>query len=86
MTTTHPDFKPGDWVIYRPSHGGEAEDGEVIRVTDDLVMVLYCGDRTPKATRPEDLVHGLDDDYRPCRQCFTRGGHKMDCTERTATP
>ena len=57
MTTTHPDFKPGDWVIYYPGYG-EREDGEVIRVTDGLVMVLYSGDRTPKATRPEDLEHG----------------------------
>lgn len=73
----------GAGVVYHSGHG-RPEDGEIVRVSDLYVFVLFVGDRTPKATRPEDLVHGLDDDYRPCRQCFTRGGHKMDCTERTA--
>lgn len=43
-------------VVYRPHHGAPAEDGTIVRVTDFHVFVLYVGDRTPKATRPEDLT------------------------------
>lgn len=56
--TTDAEFKPGDWVVYRPHPNAPAEDGEVIEVRGDLVMVLYGGDRTAKATRPADLTHG----------------------------
>ena len=52
------DCAPGMWVIYQPHRPAPPEDGEVVEVRGDLVMVLYRGDRTAKATRPEDLQPG----------------------------
>lgn len=47
----------GAGVVYRPNGGNypTSEDGTIVSVNDRFVMVLYVGDRTPKATRPEDL-------------------------------
>lgn len=42
-------------VVYSP-HPGLHEDGEIVRVGDQYVFVLYRGDRTPKATLPEHLT------------------------------
>jgi hypothetical protein len=54
-------FAVGDWVIYRPYPGAPAEDGEILRFSDDpsLAFVLYAGDRSAKATRLADLTHGV---------------------------
>jgi hypothetical protein len=52
--TTEP-FSVGDAVVYRPRHGGRAEDGVVVGKNDHFVFVLYHGDGTAKATSPEDL-------------------------------
>lgn len=50
----------GDWVVYIPYPGAQAEDGEVTEVRGNgIVMVLYRGDRTAKATREADLHRGL---------------------------
>lgn len=48
----------GAGVVYRPNGGNypTAEDGTIVSVNDRYVMVLYVGDRTPKATRAEDLT------------------------------
>lgn len=54
----YPGYRPGDAVVYQPQ-GGRPEDGEVVRVTDDYVFVLYRGDTTPKATHPADLTRAL---------------------------
>ena len=45
----------GAGVVYRPYPGAPAEDGTIVSVNDTYVMVLYVGDRTPKATRAADL-------------------------------
>lgn len=46
----------GQKVRYMP-FGGRPEDGVVTDVRDGmLVMVLYGGDRTSKATYPHDLI------------------------------
>jgi hypothetical protein len=55
VTLEEADAAIGAGVVYRPDHG-DAEDGTIVRVTDFHVLVLYAGDRTPKATRPEDLT------------------------------
>lgn len=50
------DVRLGMGVVYRPSGGGKAEDGDVVGVNKlGMVMVRYVGDRLAKATRPEDL-------------------------------
>ena len=41
----------GAGVVYNPGHGAR-EDGEIVRVSDLYVFVLFVGDRTPKATPP----------------------------------
>jgi hypothetical protein len=43
---------PGRGVVYSPAHGPR-EDGQIVRVSGDYVMVSYAG--TVKATRPNDL-------------------------------
>ena len=45
----------GAGVVYNPGHGGP-EDGEIVRVSDLYVFVLFVGDRTPKATPPGALT------------------------------
>lgn len=55
ITLQQADEAIGAGVVYRPFAGAPAEDGEIVRVSDSMVFVLYVGDRTPKATRPEDL-------------------------------
>lgn len=42
-------------VVYRAHPGAPAEDGEVVRVGERYVFVLYRGDLHPKATNPEQL-------------------------------
>ena len=54
----------GSGVVYRPHPSAPAEDGEIVRVTDFHVFVQYVGDRTPKATRAEDLTFLAT--FRPC--------------------
>lgn len=44
----------GRGVVYCPRNGPR-EDGTIVRVTDFHIFVQYVGDRTPKATSPEDL-------------------------------
>lgn len=46
----------GGGVVYRPFPSAPAEDGTITRVSDSYVFVWYVGDRTPKATRAEDLT------------------------------
>lgn len=46
----------GAGVVYQPHPDAPREDGTIVRVTDFHVFVLYAGDRTPKATRAEDLT------------------------------
>ena len=46
----------GAGVVYRPGDWASPEDGMIVSVNDQYVMVLYVGDRTPKATRAEDLA------------------------------
>ncbi len=45
----------GAGVVYHPGHGAP-EDGEIVRVSDLYVFVLFVGDRTPKATPPGALA------------------------------
>jgi hypothetical protein len=45
----------GAGVVYKP-YPGIAEDGDITGVNETYVLVLYVGDRRPKATRPEDLT------------------------------
>jgi len=45
----------GAGVVYNPGHG-RPEDGEIVRVSDLYVFVLFVGDRTPKATPPGALT------------------------------
>jgi hypothetical protein len=54
MTLDEARERIGAGVVYRP-HGGPAEDGDIVSVGDQYVMVRYVGDRQAKATRPEDL-------------------------------
>lgn len=49
------DCQPGMGVVYRSHPTAIAEDGDVIEIRPPYVMVRYVGDRTAKATRPEDL-------------------------------
>lgn len=48
----------GAGVVYNPRPGtyDSAEDGEITAVNDRYVFVLYVGDRSAKATLPEDLT------------------------------
>jgi hypothetical protein len=48
----------GAGVVYNPRPGtyDSAEDGEITGTSDAYVFVLYVGDRSPKATRAEDLT------------------------------
>lgn len=46
----------GTGVVYRPYPGAPGEDGEIVRVNDAYVFVLFVGDRSPKAVRADDLV------------------------------
>jgi len=46
----------GVGVVYQPHPGAQAEDGDIVAVNSTFVMVRYVGDRTAKATRPEDLT------------------------------
>jgi hypothetical protein len=46
----------GAGVVYNPGHGRPEEDGEIVRVSDLYVFVLFVGDRTPKATPPGALA------------------------------
>ena len=58
------DFKPGDWVVYVPSHAHgdkdhpDCERGTVTSVgeTSGLVFVRYGAQPNPKATGPGDLI------------------------------
>lgn len=43
-----------EWSIN--SGHGRPEDGEIVRVSDLYVFVLFVGDRTPKATPPGALT------------------------------
>lgn len=45
----------GAGVVYNPGYG-EPEDGEIVRVSDLYVFVVFAGDRTPKATPPGALT------------------------------
>lgn len=45
----------GSGVVYRPHERAKPEDGVITRIHGDIVFVLYRGDLTPKATRPQDL-------------------------------
>ena len=45
----------GAGVVYHPVHG-RPEDGEIVRVSDLYVFVVFAGDRTPKATPPGALT------------------------------
>ena len=45
----------GAGVVYNPGHG-RPEDGEIVRVSDLYVFVVFAGDRTPKATPPGALT------------------------------
>ena len=45
----------GAGVVYNPGHGAR-EDGEIVRVSDLYVFVLFAGDRAPKATPPGALT------------------------------
>lgn len=53
-----------DPVTYVPPHANgnaghkDCEQGVIVKVTDEVVMVLYCKGRTVQSTRPEDLVWG----------------------------
>ena len=42
-------------MVYNPGDG-RPEDGEIVRVSDLYVFVLFVGDRTPKATAPGALT------------------------------
>lgn len=55
MTLDEARKRIGGAVAYRHGLPG-AEEGEIIRVSGGLVMVLYKGDRTAKATYPADLT------------------------------
>ena len=45
----------GAAVVYDSGHGAR-EDGEIVRVSDLYVFVLFVGDRAPKATPPGALT------------------------------
>lgn len=45
----------GAGVVYHSGHG-RPEDGEIVRVSDLYVFVLFVGDRTSKATPPGALT------------------------------
>ena len=46
----------GAGVVYEPSSGGYREDGDIVSVNDRFVFVRYVGDRSAKATSPENLT------------------------------
>lgn len=54
MTLDEAQRNIGAGVVYRP-HPGHAEDGDIVSVNDSVVFVRYVGDRTAKATYPEDI-------------------------------
>ena len=45
----------GAGVVYLDG-AGQCHDGEIVRVSDHYVFVLFAGDRTPKATPPGALT------------------------------
>ena len=45
----------GAGVVYLDG-AGQRHDGEIVRVNEHYVFVLYGGDRTPKATPPGCLT------------------------------
>lgn len=55
MTLSEAAASIGAGVIYQPGYWAPPEDGTIVSVNDAYVMVLYVGDRAPKATRAEDL-------------------------------
>ena len=55
MTLDEARARIGAGVVYNPGHGAR-EDGEIVRVSDLYVFVLFDGDRTPKATPPDALT------------------------------
>lgn len=46
----------GRGVVYVPGHNAKHEDGIIRSWNESYVFVEYSGSRTPKATRPGDLV------------------------------
>jgi len=60
----------GRGVVYAPEHGPR-EDGTLIRVSRDLVMVDYGGH--PKATRADDL-EWLSDGWEEGEESEDEGG------------
>lgn len=66
MTLVEARTRVGAEVRYHPYPGARSEVGEIVAVNDSLVFVLYLGDRTAKATRPEDLTLVEPD---PCVIC-----------------
>lgn len=60
------DVRPDQWVTYRAHPAAAPEDGDVVRVGGNgLVFVLFRGDRTAKACRPEDLSPGQPHVHTP---------------------
>ena len=55
MTLDEARARIGAGVVYNPGHGAR-EDGEIVRVSDLYVFVLFDGDRAPKATPPGALT------------------------------
>lgn len=55
MTLEEAQSNVGALVDYVQLYGA-SERGRITEVRDRLVFVLYFGDRTAKATSPEDLV------------------------------
>ena len=53
-----------DSVTYVPHHANgnaghkDCEQGVIIAINNEAIMVLYCKSRTVQATNPEDLVFG----------------------------
>lgn len=53
-----------DKVTYVPAHANgsaghkDCEQGVIIEIRAEVVMVLYCKGRTVQATKPDDLVWG----------------------------
>ena len=52
-----------DKVTYVPNHADNAghkdcEQGVIVEVRDEVVMVLYCKGRSIQSTKPENLVWG----------------------------
>ena len=53
-----------DKVTYVPTHANgnaghaDCEQGVIVEIREDVVMVLYCKGRTVQATKPDELVWG----------------------------